>query len=193
MPWEKSFDTDEILDRATSVFWAKGYEATSMADLLEATGINKGSLYNAFGSKQEIFKQAILRYDREQRQATIAKFKAMNDPVTAISEFFDAMIDDSLSDEERKGCLLVNTALDLPNQNDDVAEAIKAGMKHTEAFFTQQIKLGKSNGDIPDHVDPKKAAKGLLTLVTGLRVLARGVFGKADLAAIKAQALELIK
>lgn len=193
MPWEKSFDTDEILDRATAVFWAKGYEATSMSDLLKATGINKGSLYNAFGSKKALFTQAFLKYDREQRQATLSQLKAMNDPVAAINTLFDALIEQSLADKEKKGCLLVNTALDLPNQDEDIAKAVKAGMKNFEAFFVDQIKLGKKSGAIPAHVDPKKAAKGLLTLVTGLRVLARGVFDKAGLVAIKTQAIELIR
>ena len=55
MPWEKTFDIDEAIDRATEVFWAKGYEATSLADLIKATGVNKGSFYNAFGSKKKLF------------------------------------------------------------------------------------------------------------------------------------------
>lgn len=193
MPWEKSFDTDEILDRATKVFWAKGYEATSMADLLKATGINKGSLYNAFGSKKALFTQAFLKYDREQRQATLAQLKSMNDPVGSIEALFDGLIAQSLDDPEKKGCLLVNTALDLPNQDEDIAKAVMSGMEDFEAFFVQQLKDGKKTGAIPAHVDPKTTAKGLLTLVTGLRVLARGVFDKAGLTAIKSQALDLIR
>ncbi|MGB1215804.1 MAG: TetR/AcrR family transcriptional regulator, partial [Pikeienuella sp.] len=55
MPWEKSFDLDDATDKAAAVFWAKGYEATSISDLVAAMGINKGSLYNAFGDKRRLF------------------------------------------------------------------------------------------------------------------------------------------
>jgi len=193
MPWEKSFDTNEILDRATAVFWAKGYEATSMADLLKATGINKGSLYNAFGSKKALFTQALLKYDREQRRDTLTQLKAMNDPVGAIGTLFEGLIAQSLDDPEKKGCMLINTALDLPNHDEDIARAVKAGMADFEAFFVHELEAGKKTGTIPGHVDPEKTAKGLLTLVTGLRVLARGVFDEADLIAIKSQALDIIQ
>lgn len=193
MPWEKSFDTDEVLERATAVFWAKGYEATSMADLLAATRINKGSLYNAFGSKKALFTLSLLKYDREQSRGTLARLKAMNDPVAAIEALFDGLIAQSLNDPDKKGCMLINTALDLPNHDEDIVKAVKAGIAEFEAFFVEQLKAGRESGAIPAHVDPKTTAKGLLTLVTGLRVLARGVFDEAGLKAIKAQALDLIR
>lgn len=193
MPWEKSFDIDEAIDNATKVFWAKGYEATSLSDLLKATGINKGSFYNAFGSKKNLFTQSLLKYDREQRRATFAQLKAIEDPVVAITTLFDGLIAQSLSDGERKGCLLVNTALDLPNHDEDTKKTIKRGFVEAEAFFKEQIELGHETGAIPATVDADAAAKGLVTLVVGLRVLARGVFDHAALQAIKSQALALIK
>lgn len=193
MPWVKSFDTDEILDRATAVFWAKGYEATSMSDLLAATKINKGSLYNAFGSKKALFTQALLKYEREQHRGTLAQLRALNDPVLAIETLFDKLIEQSITDPQKRGCLLVNTALDLPNQDEDIAKAVKVAILDLEAFFAQQLTLGKETGAMPAHVDPAKTAKGLLTLVFGLRVLARGVFDKSGLVAIKAAALDLIR
>ena len=193
MPWEKTFDIDEAIDRATDVFWSKGYEAASLSDLLEAIGINKGSFYNAFGNKKALFIQSLLKYDREQRYNTLKELSALNDPVLAISTLFDGLIQQSLSDKDRKGCLLVNTALDLPNHDDDIEKTIKKGMKDFELFFQQQLKLGQTTGAIPAHIDPKEAAIGLLTLVVGLRVLARGVFNRASLNIIKSQAIELIK
>ena len=160
MPWEKSFDVDDILDRATGVFWAKGYEATSLTDLIKATGINKGSLYNAFGSKKGLFTKALLKYDREQRQAMLAQLAVMDDPVAAINALFDGLIAQSLADKEHKGCLLVNTALDLPNHDKDIEKTVKASMRDFEAFFEQQLELGHSTGAIPTHVDTKVTAQG---------------------------------
>jgi len=193
MPWEKTFDTDDAIDKATQVFWAKGYEATSLADLLKAIGINKGSFYNAFGSKKSLFTQSLLKYDREQRRQILAQLTSLQDPLLAVNTLFDALIEQSLADVERKGCFLVNTALDLPNQDDDIQKTVKKGLHDFEAFFEQQVRLGISTGTIPTTVDPTVAAKGLLTLVVGLRVLSRGVFDQASLSAIKTQAIDLIQ
>ncbi len=193
MPWEKSFDIDGAIDLATEVFWAKGYEATSLADLLKAIGINKGSFYNAFGSKKKLFTQSLLKYEREQRRDTLAQLELLEDPVLAINKLFDALIKESLTDTEKKGCFLVNTALDLPNHDSDIQKAVKKGLKGTESFFERQISLGIKTGSIPKDVDPDTGAKGLLALLVGLRVLARGVFDKSSLSAIKTQAIGLIQ
>ena len=192
MPWEKAFDVDEAIDRATEIFWAKGYEATSLSDLLKATGINKGSFYNAFGSKKQLFTLSLLKYEREQHRATLYRLSQLEDPVAAITNLFDALIAQSLGDEEKKGCLLVNTALDLPNLDEDTGDTVKSGMADIEAFFKQQIELGHQTGAIPKSVNPAVASIGLVALVVGLRVLARGVFSKDQLQAIKSQAIDLI-
>ena len=193
MPWEKSFDIDQAIDRATQVFWAKGYESTSLSDLLEATGINKGSFYNAFGSKKKLFTDSLIKYDREQHRATFTRLSAMDDPVAAITTLFDKLIEQSLSDTERKGCLLVNTALDLPQHDDKTRKLVKESLAQAVSFFKQQIELGQKSGSIPKTVDPETTSDALLALLVGLRVLARGVFEHRNLQSIKTQALDLIK
>jgi len=192
VPWVKDFDVDDAVDRAMKVFWAKGYEATSISDLVKAMEINKGSLYNAFGSKKDLFTRAFLKYDVENRQATIRQLEAMDDPVRAIEVLFDGLIAESLDDAERKGCLLVNTALDLPNQPQDIRDMVTSALDGFEAFFERRIRDGQKIGRIPASIDAKEAARALLTLVVGLRVLARGTFGAAGLEAIRAQALRTI-
>lgn len=193
MPWKKNFDLDEATSKATDVFWAKGYEATSITDLVDAMGVNKGSLYNAFGNKKELFIRALLHYDRKSRQKLLAALAARNDPVAAIMALFDRMIDESVADNQRKGCMLVNTALELPNHDPDVQEMVKSALLEFEKFFEASVKLGHQQGTIPQTVDPTTASKSLLTLVVGLRVLARGVFDRTSLDAIRDQALQIIK
>lgn len=193
MPWEKSFDVNDAIDNATQLFWAKGYESTSLADLISATGVNKGSFYNAFGSKKKLFIASLLKYEREQRHEVLQELETLKDPVNAISNLFDSLIEQSKSDVERKGCFLVNTALDLPNHDPDIQQAVKKGLKATESFFRQQLELGIEQGVVPEKVDPKRDAQGLLTLLVGLRVLARGVFELDDLESIKSQAINLIQ
>lgn len=175
------------------VFWAKGYEATSLSDLLKATGINKGSFYNAFGSKRSLFVQTLLKYDRDERRAMLDELSAMNDPVKAIKTVFDRMIAQSLNDTDKKGCFLVNTALDLPNHDEEIARTVRAGFDDLELFFKDQIQSAQNLGSISKSINPKETAKGLLSLSVGLRVLARGIFDPKSLRAIKKQALMLLQ
>jgi TetR/AcrR family transcriptional repressor of nem operon len=193
MPWEKTFDTDNAIDRATEVFWAKGYESTSLADLLKATKINKGSFYNAFGSKKALFTQSLLKYDQEHRGDMLTQLSALQDPIVAISTFFDLLLQESLNDTECKGCFLINTALDLPNHDDDIQVIVKKGLQELEDFFEQQITLGLSMGSIPSTVQASATAKSLLAMLVGLRVLTRGVSDTDSLTTIKSQALNLLK
>lgn len=192
MPWEKQFDIDDAIDRATKVFWAKGYEATSMADLVNEMGINKGSLYNAFGSKKELFTRALLKFDRDNGKQLLAQAEALDDPVKAIAKLFDLMIGECAADTEKKGCLIINTALELPNHSDDVVELVQAALDDFEAFFRRMIKLGQKRGDISKSVKAAQTAKSLMALVVGMRVLSRGAFSHSDLRAVKNDALKLI-
>ncbi|WNZ54303.1 TetR/AcrR family transcriptional regulator [Microbulbifer sp. MKSA007] len=193
MPWEKSFDVDSAVDKATEAFWKKGFEATSLADLLKATGLTKGSFYNAFGSKKQLFTLSLLKYEREQRRDVMARLESLEDPIGAISQLFDSLIEQSLADPEKKGCFLVNTALDMPNLDSDIGDSVKKGLRDTESFFARQVRLGIEKGVISDRVDPEVCANSLLTLLVGLRVLARGVFNKESLSRIKVQALDLLR
>lgn len=192
MPWEKSFDVDEILDKATRVFWSKGYEATSMSDLLAATGINKGSLYNTYKNKKNLFVMGLLKYDRDHLRATLAELESMSDPVAAIALLFDGMVDECASDLERKGCLLVNTALELPHHDADVADIVKAAMADIERFFAAQIVMGQQSGQLSADIDSTSAAQALLSSVIAIRVMSRGVFDASGLSAVRAHALSVL-
>ena len=192
MPWEKDFDVDAAVGDAMKVFWAKGYEATSITDLVGAMQINKGSLYNAFGSKKALFTRALLKYGRENHQAVLDRLEAMDDPVLAIQTLFDSVIAESEADPDRKGCLLVNTALELPHHPKDIQDMITAALRDIEGFFERTIKAAQARGQVRLDLDAGMSAKSLLTQIVGLRVLARGAFDQASLGAIRTQALQQI-
>ncbi len=193
MPWEKTFDIDEATDRATEVFWKKGYEATSMADLTSAMGINKGSLYNAFGSKKELFDRALARYDKQRRAKKIAKLRTMEDPVGAIYAFFDGLVDEARKEPGNLGCFVVNTAQELPNQSPDVVQTIRTSLSEIEDFFREMIEKGRATGEIPDTVDPHETSEALLSVVVGLRLLSRGAVGIPALESMRNGAMRLLK
>lgn len=192
MPWEKTFDIDLAVDRATDLFWAKGYDSTSLAELVKTTGVNKGSFYNAFGSKKQLFITCLNKYEREQRHDTLAAYEALQDPIQAIGQLFDELIKQSQNDGCKKGCFLVNTAVDLPNHEPDIQAAVNKALRSTEQFFAGQVKQGIQSGVLSSALNPQREAQGLLTLLVGLRVLARGVFDEKGLEAIKYQALRML-
>jgi len=192
MPWEKSFDTEAALEKAMQVFWAKGYSATSMADLTGAMQINKGSLYNAYGSKEKLFIAAVAKYDLEHRRQMLAKLDAIDDPVEAVSTLFDTFLKQSVTDDLLKGCLLVNTALELASHGEAVRDMVTMALNDFEAFFRRLVARAQTRGQIPADIKPDETAKGLLTLVVGLRVLARGATPADSLFSIKSQAIRLL-
>lgn len=192
MPWEKSFDMAKATDDAMKLFWRKGYVGSSLNDLIEATGINRGSLYNAFGGKQALFVEALLRYDTGNRKATLTKLAAMGEPLLAIRTLFDGLVQESIQDTERKGCFLVNTALELPHHEPEVQEIVRNGMGELEGFFRDMIEQGQSKGEIPKEVPAAETAKSLVSLFVGIRVMARGAFDQKSLRASADQAMRLV-
>jgi len=192
MPWEKSFETNDAIEIAMEVFWEKSYTGTSISDLTNAIGIKRGSLYNAFRSKQELFVEALLKYDREHRSVGLIQLESNYEPREAICTLFETMVNQSISDKEKKGCFLVNTALELPLHTKEVAAIVRAAFQDIENFFERLIKRGQKQSEIPESVNPTESAKGLLGLVISIRVLARGVFDETELRSIANQANRLI-
>jgi len=191
MPWEKSFDEEVALEKAMNVFWKKGFEPASIADLLAETGLNRGSFYNAFGGKQQLFFKALVKYDRD-RQTLLAKLEALDNPKEAIVTFFDAIVANTVTDKDYKGCFMFNTALDIASHDEKVNEIVTNGIREIEAFFRRSIEVGQARGEIPRGLDPEATAKALLALIVAIRVLGRGVFEKTALQTIADQGKRLI-
>ncbi len=192
MPWEKDFDVEEAVDLAMKVFKAKGYKATSITDLSQAMKLNKGSIYNAYGSKKALFLRALDKYDREKRRAMLSKLAAMEDPLAAIRLLFSGLVEESMTDQTQSGCLIVNTALDLPNHDEDVQKLVKEAMEDFENFFSHQLENAVAMKALPASFDIKSTAASLLSYVVSMRVLARGVFDREGLTTLSNQAQKLI-
>lgn len=192
MPWEKSFETAEAIDLAMQVFWKKSYIGTSISDLTEAIGIKRGSLYNAFGSKQELFVEALLKYDTEHRRAGLIQLESNYEPRQAIYTLFESLVSQSINDKDKKGCLLVNTALELPSHTKEVSVIVRAGFQDIENFFERLIKLGQKQSEIPESINAHDTAKALLGFIISIRVLARGALDETEIRSIAHQATRLI-
>ncbi|AWI79412.1 TetR family transcriptional regulator [Parazoarcus communis] len=193
MPWEKSFDEDEAVGKAMKVFWQKGFEPASMADLIAGTGITRGSLYNAFGGKEQLFIRALQKYDKENRRALLAELESMDDPVQAIAALFDGIVADTIADTEKKGCFLINTASDLGAQGEEVNRIVRNGLREMEAFFRRSIEVAQARKKIPETLDPAATAKGLMGMIVAIRVLGRGMCDESSLRTIADQAQRLLR
>lgn len=172
MPWEKQFDVEEVLDKAMHVFWNRGYEATSMQDLVNRTGINRGSLYATFRDKHSLFLAALLRYAETIHHRRLVHLQCAYGPREAIRQAFLAFIPQG-AEAGNRGCFLTNTALELAAHDPEAGRIVARAQKQTEAWFARMIRKGKAAGEISPHVQPREAASALLASLIGLSVLVR--------------------
>ena len=173
MPWEKQFDANEVLDKAMQTFWSCGYEATSMQDLVDRTGINRGSLYATYGDKRALFLSALRMYDDKVRRKMLVDIEASNSPRNAIRQVFREFSDNVSEDGGNRGCFLTNTALELAAHDREVREIVANGQEEMQAFFARMINKGKAQREISEHVQSQQTARGLLASLLGLIVLTR--------------------
>jgi TetR/AcrR family transcriptional repressor of nem operon len=168
----RAFDEQAVLDAATDIFWAKGYEATSTRDLSAGIGLTPSSMYAAFGDKRGLFRRALDHYLGGLRRK-IADLEAMRSPGLAITRFFDDIIERSLADALRRGCMLVNCALEAPSEDREFRGAIARELKLIEDFFRDRIVSAQQCGEVTPTVSADDAARQLLAVLLGVRVLAR--------------------
>jgi TetR/AcrR family transcriptional regulator, transcriptional repressor for nem operon len=169
----REFDEGAALDAAIQCFWSQGYEATSVRDLANAMGIAGPSLYNTFGDKRTLYRQALEHYVERGFCDRVRRFESELAPRAAIGAFFDEIIELSLADDQRKGCLIVNSALELAPHDPEFQVALADVLRDMEAFFHRCVKAGQDKGSINGSLPADDLARMLLGLLMGLRVLAR--------------------
>ena len=151
MPWEKQFDKQAALGRALDAFWINGYEATSMQDLVDCTGVNRGSLYATYGDKRALFLASLQAYDDKRR----------------------SMLSEISESGGNRGCFLTNTALELAAHDTEIRQIVAKAQEDVEAYFVRLIRKGKAAGEIPENVKVAETARGLLASLLGFLVLIR--------------------
>jgi len=168
----REFDEGAVLDKAVQCFWNRGYEATSVRDLIDQTGLTGASLYNAFGDKRALYQKALDRYvDRSVAQRI--RHCGILPPKQAIAAFFADIVERSLNDRQHKGCMLVNTALEVAPHDPGFQEIVAKVLNQIEGFFFQHLKAGQADGSITASMPAEVLARHLLGVLMGVRVLAR--------------------
>jgi TetR/AcrR family transcriptional repressor of nem operon len=169
----REFDEGAALSIAVEHFWQYGYEATSIRDLAEAMGLTSASIYNAFGDKRALYGKALDFYVAQSFGDRVGRFENTLPPQEAIEAFFAEIIDRSLADSKRKGCMLVNSALEVAPHDPEFQRVIANVLNQVEAFFRRCVLAGQGEGLISRDQPAEDMARLFLGLLLGIRVLAR--------------------
>jgi len=188
----KEFDEDRALDTAIDCFWSRGYEATSVRDLAREMGIGGASLYNTFGGKRALFERVLERYANRSTRERIARLEANHRPREAIRAFLSEVIERSLKDTDCKGCLLVNSALDVAPHDRELGRAVTGYLEEIRSFFQRAVEAANKAGETPPGTDANALSIHLLGVLMGMRVLARTGARRRTLEAVVQPALDLL-
>ena len=169
----REFDRDAVLDRAMGAFWTKGYAATSVEDLLAQMGIQRGSLYATFGDKRSLFLHALERYQRVVSRELLATLDAPDSGLAAIRQFFRLRIERALDRTRPPGCLVTNSAVELPGRDRDAAARVGASLAGLEAAFLRALRRARARGELPRDRDLRALARFLTSSAQGISVMAK--------------------
>jgi TetR/AcrR family transcriptional repressor of nem operon len=169
----REFDETEVLEAAMRCFWAKGYEATSTRELAARMGLTGASLYNAFGDKRTLYRRALDHYVQQSVHERVRRLETTNEPLPAIRAFFDEIIERSVTDRQRRGCMLVNAALDASAHDQAFRKVVSDELVFIESFFRRRIAAGQRDGTMTSRQSAADLSRMLLSVLLGIRVLAR--------------------
>lgn len=191
MPAPKQHDTDTFIDSAMRVFWSRGYEGTSINDLVQATGMNRGSIYASFEGKRDVFLAALASYDDRYRARFLAGLTKGRSPKEAILAAFRAAADQVPSAELPAGCLVVNSAVEMAPHDPEISAAVETSLGALRAFFRDRLDAAKAAGEV-GALDSDATTTTLYALFLGLRVMARANAPSDQKDQIVAQASRLL-
>ncbi|MGO4546692.1 TetR/AcrR family transcriptional regulator [Paenibacillus sp. 2TAB23] len=169
----KEFDPEQVLKKIMELFWKNGYYATSIDDILAVTGIGRKSLYDTFGDKQALY-LAALRFYGKTNDWRLAQLEDRKGNIKDIIQpFFEALLNESVCDQDRKGCFTVNAALEMAQHDPEVAKRVDACLDRTSEAFYRILVTAKEAGQLTLKYDPRNLADYFLNAYMGLRVLGR--------------------
>jgi TetR/AcrR family transcriptional repressor of nem operon len=169
----REFDTTEALSQAMQVFWSKGYEATSLTDLLDAMQLSKSSFYDTFGCKHEVFLATIEHY-KKTMTAQFAGVASLDSPARKlIQSMFDRAVSRMTEEGGQRGCYLNNCAVEVALHDPKAAKLVNGGLGLMEDAFFALVRRGQSEGDIAADKDARALARFLTSSLNGLLVLGK--------------------
>jgi len=167
------YDRDEVIEKATHLFWAKGFHATSMRNIQECIDMRPGSIYASFGSKEGLFKET-LHFYTQRMLARLARYANEHDsPLEALKAFLYNAAQDCNQEQSNEMCMLVKTISELSSENAELLNEARQLMKAMEDAFAAQLKLAQAAGEIDQAQDPQRLARLLQMQLIGLKSYTR--------------------
>ncbi|MFF0432259.1 TetR/AcrR family transcriptional regulator [Streptomyces sp. NPDC004327] len=189
----KEFDPDAALQAALELFWARGYEATTMSDLVERLGIGRASIYATFGSKHELYVRALDRYRETRDPQIMAELSAPGPALPAVRSLVRRFAAEAATEDLRlNGCFVTNSAAELGPHDRTVARRVELSWEQVETLLHAALVRARAQGELPDDRDPRSLARMLLVLMQGLRVVGKASSDPARVRDAAEQALALL-
>ncbi|GAB2601776.1 TetR/AcrR family transcriptional regulator [Streptomyces capparidis] len=188
----KEFDPDAVLRSAMELFWERGYEATSMADLVAHLGIGRASIYATFGSKHDLYLKALDRYGEFTDTALLDNLSQPGPALPAVRAVVRGFAAEATGERRGRGCLVTNTATELAPHDPDSARRVRASWNHLETLLGSALTRARAQGELPADRDPRALARMLLVLLQGIRVVGKAGDDPARVRDAAEQALALL-
>lgn len=188
----KEFDEQEALGKALEIFWSKGYNGTSMQDLLDGLGISRSSLYDTYGDKRTLFISVLEHYRKTQAQAMIEKIEQSTDIVQTLREMLYQILTSDTAEKMKYGCFVVNTIIELAPHDEEINALVAGNQKDIEQVIYKAIQKGQQKGQVTKKHSAKTLAKFILNTLTGLRVTVKANTDKKAIAEIIEVALSVL-
>ena len=183
------FDRSEVLEKATQLFWERGYRGVSISDLVKATGLLPGSLYASFGNKEGMF-VACLEHYSAQGDSMRAEFEAAESPLAVVRNFYTAMSDQAASGDDRRGCFLVNASLECDDSEQSIKSHVRSCLERGEAWVQDQLEAARRVGELREDTDTARLAGCLMGAMFGFRVMSRAREDSAKIRSVAAASFE---
>jgi TetR/AcrR family transcriptional repressor of nem operon len=169
----KEFDPDAVLRAALDLFWERGYEATSMADLVEHLGVARASIYATFGNKRDLYLKALDRYSDLVDPDLLRELSQPGPALPAVRAVIERYAREAGDDSGRRGCFIVNTAVEVAPHDPQAARRVAASWDHLETAITSALIRAQAQGELTPDKDPRALARLLLVLMQGIRVVGK--------------------
>jgi len=170
----REFDTDQALEAAMRQFWSKGYEATSLQNLLEVMEVSKSSFYETFGNKHELFEQCLTLYANTLIASLREELRQAKTGLSFIEKVLNGLIDEASAKGEKCGCMMVNTTNELAQRDTIIAKLVANGTKSLQGVFEEAVRQGQKEGNIPLHKTPETLSNYLVSSMVGLKTMVKG-------------------
>ncbi|MCI3929107.1 TetR/AcrR family transcriptional regulator [Streptomyces sp. AN091965] len=189
----KEFDPDVALRSALDLFWSRGYEATSMADLVAHLGIGRASIYATFGNKHELYLKALDRYVETREPELLDELSRPGPALPGVRSLVRRFAAEATAaDRRRTGCFITNTAAELAPHDEAADRRVERNWEGLETLLRSALIRAQAQGELPDDRDPRALARMLLVLLQGIRVVGKVSGGQERVRDAAEQALALL-